>query len=429
MSRLRKYKGFRILYSTLHLIWAYIQKLYKKFIEVIFLPYRIIRYRTAYFFDTNFIVLNTSEINDARLTKLRTISRKYFITESVDTESSGMLSSGKYSKRLKSPTQTVGFYDLYHKDLSICPVYYNFLGSIHNPASIFSDSFFAELLAAKIALGGKSQELIRLNNKTMDLIAKSLRSDTHLYHGPKPDLLKKLDAIKLTGLKKKRKAMRRKNVNYFNDMRSLSLSLVYALLHKENVKFVTADQDFVYFFFELLHAISQQIVFNEIALNTLGKEGVKKVFLGSKEAIFISKNLLMNKIENFMNGLFYGYRGFNSSKFSIYYWDQAEQRYYQFSFVINKAVRQLFLHAHGSLECYFSKNNEFGAFIAYRYWWPPSTVHNKNFVKILPLRKNIINWESKKVPSIVHENLCKYRRLDRQNDTRNFLGFKTNINL
>lgn len=110
--------------------------------------FRIFCYRTVYFFDTNMIVADTKL--DSRLIKLFTLNRKFFINNHIKEEVEILLGNRKYRRILKYQLKVISYDDLRSIDPSICPLYYNFISAMHNPAVVWSLNFFMEASFAEM---------------------------------------------------------------------------------------------------------------------------------------------------------------------------------------------------------------------------------------------------------------------------------------
>ncbi len=384
--------------------------------------YRNIRYKTSYFFDTNFVITKESEI-DSRLKKMYLLSRRFFLTDFVKKEAEEKLQSSNFRRINNADYKTISFNSLYSQDSSICPVYYNFIGTMHNPAVLFSSEFSLQLLFAKII---KKRIFTSEENKLHTTIMTKLikKAESNLNEGGviKTEHERVMDEANIRSLKKRKDGLRGKNKNYPNDIRNLALVFTYAILFKENVTFITADSDATALFFDWSSALIQQIVFNMKCLEELTKDDradMRALLQGRKKAYFFDSMELSKFIGGTLQKFYSNRKKYFAPRLSVKYWDKKRQKYFEVSINIDKYVRLNFSHLHGSLNCPSAKNDLMGSFIAYRYW--PPTIYN-HFVKILPQVKPIYRT-SLKMPSSFHDINCLYRRQDLSDDFRGFSNF------
>lgn len=93
-------------------------------------------YKNSYFLDSNFLI----QKHDNRYKIFRNKTKKFLVTEYISNEISGKENNWK---NLIDPNnlKTINFDDLRSIFPATCPVYYNFIKSIHNPANICSNDF------------------------------------------------------------------------------------------------------------------------------------------------------------------------------------------------------------------------------------------------------------------------------------------------
>jgi len=380
-----------------------------------------IRYKNVYFFDTN-IIINTESNIDLRHKDLSSV-HKVFITESVEEEVEKQSKSESFTKLYHGKTETISFDTLY-EELPICCTYYNFIRSMQNPANIASPDFLLQLIFSKIA---KRQKLSETEEKIhiglMGRLTNRFVSETK--NNRREDLLDVINEAHIKSIKKRKGELKGKNKNYLNDLRSLATVFVYSLTNKNNVTFVSSDSDAIVYFFDWVGTLIQQSSFHTFSLEILNKyerEGMKRVLSNKKEAIFYDPDTMVKYIRGTEVRFFSNNKKYFSTKLTIKYWDKKREKYFDFSINIDRYVREVFLSLHGPYNCPTVRNDRMGNFIGYRYWWPPSSKHNMGVLKILPMLKPI-NRVNRKLPKIIHDSICKYRKIDLSNDFRSFSSF------
>lgn len=385
------------------------------------LLYRSLRYKNVYFFDTNFFITREPVI-DKRLSKLHLLSSHRFMTEHINKETREKLKDVRFRRIDKAKYRVISYNDLYSLESRICPVYYNFIGTMHNPAVLFTSEFILQLLFAKII---KKRPFSAIENKLHTVVMTRLinQANSKFNEGGKikTEFEQVLDDATIRSLKKRKDGLRGKNKNYPNDIRNLALIFTYAILFRANVTFVTADSDAIPLFFDWTSSLIQQTVFNVKCLELLSanNDTDKKALLkGKVKAYFFDANELRKFIQGTFQRFCSNRKKYFAPRVTIKYWDTHRQKYFEVGINIDKYVRTTFLHLHGSLNCPSTRNDLLGCFIAYRYW--PPTPHS-NVVKILPRLKKI-HTQSLPIPPAIHDQNCVYRRRDLSD---NFDGFSS----
>ena len=374
-----------------------------------------IKYGQIYIFDTNMVISNSKK--DLRHIKLMTLNNNYWITETISDEVNDFLSREKYRLIQKRKLETISFSELRNKYPNVCPLYYNYISAMHNPAIVWGENFGAEMaVRALIKNGLLNDEEDKINTKTINRLVRKRDSE-------KDKLLKLLGKSSILNLSKKRNAIRKSDKNYFNDLKSLSLSLLYCLQEKKNVTFITSDSDFLNIIFDMFSTIIQQSTFDYEILPQLTNEIKLKILNGKTHSFFLNSFEFKKHMDKYTGDAFSDNWKKDYLIFNIKYWDIKEQKYTKLEFRFNETMRQLFLNSHGNLECPFVKNNDCGSWIHYRYWWPPNSIHNINILKVMIRVKNIINKENIRVNNNIHKTICKYPQQDASNQLINFSQF------
>lgn len=374
-----------------------------------------ILYSNIYFLDSNFLI----QKNDNRY-KIFKNKKKFLVTEYIFDE---INKKGDNWKQILSSTRLniVKFNDLRMKFPATCPVYYNFIKSMYNPANICSPDFF---INKNFAVKEKDKD--KFNNEIEDFnqilvsrFYKGHKNQINKLGKKKSDWENYLDVSFLRRLKKRKSIKNKKNL-FFNDYRNLSLILIYTLLNKTNSYFFTSDIDVFCDLFSWLDSMVHQLTFKTILLNQM-KEGGKKDLLKRKKLVFY---INFNEFKKQCNDLLGDSLADNWKKkrfsLTVKYWDQKKQKFYnELKFVFDEKMRELILHNQGLSLCPFTANNTHGNFFRYLYFWPPYSKKNLDTIKVSVQAKRLITKNG--TPSNeIHDNYCDCRKIENQDD-QNFL--------
>lgn len=385
--------------------------------------YRSVRYRNEYFFDTNFIISAKSQV-DNRYKKLRILRKNFYITSQVESEYREKLENPRFEKINKHKLKTISFDDL-HSKIPICPVYYNFLSALNNPANINSPDFNIQLILSKFM---KNKSLTIDEKNLYEITMKELMESAHSKEFPdgtiKDELSMMIDNASFKSIKKRKKSLFG-NKNYMNDIRSLATIFTYSLINRNNITYISADSDSVAYFLDWSSTLIQQVVFNTKCLEILNRDrrlGMKKVIDGRKEAIFFEPMDMQKEIAGTTQKFYSNHKKYFSPRFTLKYWNREKKKFFNLSVNIDDVTRQFLLSSHGNLNCPTTKNDEMGSFIGYKYWWPPADKGSGAVLKILPIVKPI-SKDNLHMPPELHDSLCMYRRFDLLDDFSHFSSF------
>lgn len=372
----------------------------------------------AYIFDTNMII--TRDKGDNRYKKLFTINRNYWATETTFKEVNAFISDKNYKQILNRKLKELSFRTLREYYPDTCPLYYNYISAMHNPAIVWGENFSAELIVKSLIKNGV---LTNKEEKLNKVVISNLEKKKHKEEDA-GNILKLLNEVNIRNLSKKRYAIRKGDKNYFNDLKSLALALLYCLQRKRNVTFVTSDSDFLNLIFDIFSTIIQQSTFNMKILSLLknGKKG--ELMEKKKHTFFLDSFEFVEYMENYMADTFADNWKKDFLIFKIKYWDVPTQKYTTLEFRFDDTMRFIFLNAHGNLFCPFVKNNENGNWLAYTYWWPPSSIHNMHILKVMVMAKNGIIKQDTFVKDDVHAANCRYPQEDVRGNLRFFSHFR-----
>jgi len=379
----------------------------------------------VYFFDTNMIVSNSR--SDLRVLKLFTLNKSYFIDDHLAEEIRLLKEKEGFRTILESKLQVMTFDDLRRKSPEICPLYYNFITAMHNPAIVWGQNFFAENTLAELMKGDWSsaeekQKYEKAHGKIMNHLHEQVElKKKNKYRNEK--LYDFIQSANFKSLKKKREAIKKNDPNYFNDLRCMSLALIYCLINKKNVTFVTADVDHINLLSNLTETLSQQQAFVYFTLSQLGEEGKKRLLKGDKTTLSLPTFDFIKMREELEGDMYDASWKKDSFCFKVKFWDQDRQKYRSFSLGFNKNQHEMFLTLSGQLCCPYAQNNSHGNWICFKYWWPPRAPDDLFNLKVEVGTKSIINKRNRYVENEYHNAVCKYVLQDKINDVRSFSQF------
>lgn len=386
---------------------------------------RLIHFKNAYFFDTNMVISNS--VADSRLLKLFTLNKRFYLTEKNNEEIENLLATNKYRRLNSSKFDLMSFDKLRSINPTICPVYFNFILQMNNSAVPFSPDFFSSRINAILARKGK---LMKKEKKILEKVSMMLkefneRVDRSIsdMSSRSPLLFRSLPRLSENEFhRKKRKAIIGQDPNYFNDLRSLSLALLYCLAFEENTTFVTSDSDLVHLFFVLNEAISYQWALKTEVILLLNDQMKKDIISGKDIEFQLNILKITNKRIEFSRSLYNDFKK-KSFLFRIKFWSIEEQRYYNIDSTFDEPLKNLFINSHGPYNCPVAKNSDLGNWINCQYWWPPEKIVDEKKMKVVVSRKPTISKKSISVSNLEHNSHCLYFKEDKSNNYRFFLNF------
>ena len=370
-------------------------------------------YNDAYFLDSNFLIPK----NDNRSQIFKNKKKQFLITEYVFNEIGKK--SNDWQKILSAESlKIINFDDLRKQFPATCPVYYNYIKSMHNPANICSPDFFINNNFAVKEKDKFNDERKDFNQLLISRFYKGHENKTNKLGKEKTDWENYLNASFLNRIKK-RKSLKNKGEVYFNDYRNLSLILIYTLLNKNNSYFFTSDIDVFCNLFTWLDSMAHQLTFKTILLNQMKEEGKKDILNRIKLVYFIKFDEFKKQCDDLLGDL--SVDGWKKKRFSltINYWDKEKQKFYnKVKFAFDDETRDLMLNNQGLLLCPFVANNTHGNFFRYLYFWPPNSIHDLNTIKVSVQAKRFIHAKNQIPPKEIHDGYCDYRKMEKQDDQK-----------
>lgn len=393
------------------------EKLWVKFLIFLRDIRSIWKYGQAYIFDTNMII--THDKVDNRYKKLFTLNRNYWATETTFKEANTLISDKNYRRILNRKLKELSFGTLREYYPNTCPLYYNYISAMHNPAIVWGENFSAELIIKSLIKNGV---LTKEEEKMNIRVTSHLRQSRHKEED-NDDFLKLLRDANISNLSKKRSAIRKDDKNYFNDLKSLALALLYCLQRKRNVTFVTSDSDFLNLIFDVFSTVIQQSTFSMKILPLLDDDKKRDLMKKKRLTFFLDSFEFVKHMENYTADTFADNWKKDFLIFKVKYWDIPTQKYTTLEFRFDETMRHIFLNSHGTLFCPCARNNENGNWLAYMYWWPPSSIHNIQTLKVVVRAKNGIIKEDALVTDANHSAYCRYPQEDAKGNLKFFSNF------
>ena len=190
-----------------------------------------------------------------------------------------------------------------------------------------------------------------------------------------------------------------------------------------NVTFVTSDSDFLNLIFDIFSTVIQQSTFNTKILSLINDNTKLYLLKNKRQTFFLDSFEFLKYMQNLMTDAFADNWKKDFLIFKIKYWDISTQKYITLEFRFDETMRNIFLNSHGNLFCPCAKNNENGNWLAFMYWWPPSSVHNLHILKVVVRAKNGIIKENTMIRDDNHSAYCKYPQEDAKGNLKFFSNF------
>lgn len=383
----------------------------------------ISKYGQSLFFDTNFLIVDSNNKLDGRYNILLHFSKK-IITETVADEVDVSVSSGKYKRISNMKFQTIlKFEEFRAKNPNLCPLYYNLISWMHNPAIFNSASFHLNSYLREHVIDKKA---FPRGEKIQQKLAKHFESE-HLKLGGLligNDSMRKewnkLGKIELSALSKKRVAIRKKDPNYFNDLKFISLSVLYMIEKKKNVTIYSADSDLVQLIFYFFSSFANEWTFKTLILDKVKKDNI--TFDMSSIEFYFDFAKIKDRNESLLREIYDDSRKSDYLILKMKYWNQVEKKYSTFSFRINKAMQSYLVNSWGNNHCLAAQNFTKYSSLGYR-WYEPDPMLLLKGVDYAKVKVEV--WEKDQRLSCgptdqkTHEEYC----LDFKNDMQNDYGF------
>ncbi|MBU3924488.1 hypothetical protein KJ854_00955 [Patescibacteria group bacterium] len=392
----------------------------RKVRSLFWLGFSKIKYANHFFLDSNMVVSGESK-SDGRVEKLHRYFSTYLLTDVVAKEVQELLDNGRNRIFLRR-YGIVSFLKLREVFPSLCPVYYNLISWMYNPANIASQEFALHLLQS-LKLRGRTLSSVheKLYMRFMSRLKQESENNvSNLTGKPKTLLAKNMDISAFHYFRKKIK--NRNSENLLNDYRNISSVLLFALTNKTNVVFATADRDLLAIIWTLAESLAQGITFHYFILPTLTDNEKHDILSGKKITRFLDFKKFKDYNEGVLGDILNPYWQKDHISFRVRLWDNNEKCFVE-DMVVNfdNMGRELILNMHGPLSCPYAKNNTHGNWIHYQYWPPP--LKSPNVIKVMLWGKKIINRKDIYVPDHIHQRTCRYAIDEKNGRLKEYYGF------
>lgn len=373
------------------------------------LPVRPLRLGTAYFFDTNFLVLPQEilpKVSDVPVTsRWVTETTRQEVVEQLDEQSARELVDGD------SGFAVLRFNDLYREDPKICPVYYWYVLSMYNPANIGSNDFFEEYYLSMTIRGQEISDALR---KAHGQVRK--RSSTgHLRDPsgePKHEFLRHLEDMQSRTSKKGRKSVHDGHPAYLRDIRTLSLILYNTLTTKKNTVFYTTDVDPAVLLLKWLASMSMRLALITSILPKIDRTGCNALMGGAVLEFFIDYGEFARRRMGMLKDLIGDQWKESGVRLTIRRWNQVQKSFDEDIWLtFPDDVADTLSNLHGNLWCHFTANDNLGNWLHFHYYWPPEEPTDIR-IRVEVKTKSRLNVTTTLVPPEAHDDTCAYRRDD-----------------
>jgi len=416
----RKNKHLRMVYNFWKTSSRKFFILRKKFEFPLWSLWSRVRYGRSIFLDTNMVARRKTEI-DGRVQKLKNTHGPYFVTDIIEKEINDLVGNGA-DRIFPHKYRIISFSRLREISPALCPVYYNLISWMYNPANITSPEFHLHLLQSLKLRGrklNKSQE--KLYMKFMDRLKKGAESKIDSSGKPKSELARCIDISAFQYFQKKIKNKNSKNL--LNDYKNICTIILFALLSKTNIIFITADRDMLAIVLTLIESLAQGMTFPYFFLPTLTDKDKKDLFSGKTITRFINFNEFKQYCEKLLGDILNPYWKKDHISFRVRLWDNKKQDFIEDLFInFDSLCREMVLNMHGPLSCPFAKNDTHGNWLHYQFWPPP--LKSPNVVRVVLSVKKVKSRRNIYVPDFIHRQSCKYAIDDANDRLRGYYGFR-----
>lgn len=376
-------------------------------------------YKKTFFLDSNFLIPK----NDRRHKILRNKGRKFLVTEYIFNE---INKKNNDWQKIISPNRLniINFEDLRINFPATCPLYYNFIKSMHNPANICNPDFFINKNFAVKEKHKLTNERIDFNQVLISRFYKGHKNEFNKLGKKKGDWENYLNASFLSRLNK-RKSLKNKGTLFFNDYKNLSLILVYTLLNRRNSYFFTSDIDIFCNLFTWIDSMAHQTALKIILLNQMKEEGKTELLKGKKLVFYINYDEFKKQCDETLEYLLIDNKKKKRFNLVIKYWDKNKQKFYNgMKIAFDENIRDLLINNQGLLWCPFAANNTHGNFFRYLYLWPPNSIHDINTIKVSVQAKSRVHADNITTSKMIHNLYCKFKIEEDSGDSIFYQSFR-----
>jgi hypothetical protein len=395
----------------------------------------ILKYGQVLCLDTNFLIIESDKKPNNRCRFFQPFSKK-IITETIASEVESAVSENKYKKILYFNKPTIlSFEEIRSQNPCACPLYYNFVSWMYNPATFMSEDFHLNSFLKQVVIN-------RQNLPNKEVVLGQIVDKLKKQHEVESDLLTSDDSVdeewslmgqsKINTSSKQRKAIRKNNKNCLNDTKTISLCMVYLLQNKKNITIYTSDSDFIHLIFNFFKSFANENAFKYVLLEKIKKDNININNTSVRSTLSLELNA--KDIQTRLNGLLGDTYSDNWKHdyliFKIKYWDQTKKKYFTFPFRFNDIVQKILINSRGNYFCPFAMSPIMGNWLGYKWYEPDPRIVSKDLskskVKVdIWLKYN--HYGDIAVNQKEHEEYCLYPQKDKQNDYGFFSQFDSDI--
>lgn len=372
---------------------------------------------TCVFLDTNVVMSQNKDL--VHRVKLLESEMLFYVTDIVDMESQHMIRN-QFCKSI-NVRNVISFSQMRLENPALCPVYYNLIASMYNPANLASPDFVLQMLQS-LKLRGK--KMTKNNNDVYSKLMQRLKisSDRTVHEDgtKKIPLAKEIDKGAFHYFRKRVK--NKESISLMNDYRNLATMLIYSLLEETDIVFITADRDTLVIVITLAESIAQYMAFVTLIFGELSDSDIAKIMDRGRVMRFLSFEKFCEVADGCLGDIINStwMKQFIEIKFRL--WSDEENDFVDdYVLKFNDDLKDFTLNFHGQLSCPVAKNSTHFNWLSYKYWAP--SVSSPDTVKISMTRKKIFNRKNRSIPPFVHDCCCKYVCHDRNGELVHYSGF------
>jgi hypothetical protein len=365
---------------------------------------KLIRLRpeVLHFFDTNYLIRPESDLPSLKNVPLK--SR--WITETVRQEAMERL-SGTAMDAIDRSFRTLTFSDLYEEDHRVCPVFYWFVLSMYNPATVGSASFLNDWFDSRLIKKAVTQEDREIYQKLRRQSGGRAAMKTGTATASN-----RLDHMATRLHKKARRSLQDKHPSYIRDIKSLSLALYHSLSSRQNAVYHTTDGDPAILLLKWLDSMTMWITLGKNVLSRLAAIDRQTIMGGGRVNMVLDFAEFAREKSKVLHSMLSDRRKTNACRFTIKHWNQLERRLDEDVYLVfEEEIAGWLANLHGPLSCGGTANAEVGNWLGLRYHWPPDGAHLGK-LRVQAYRKSVVRSQPMAITASEHDRRCRYRQDD-----------------
>jgi hypothetical protein len=329
-----------------------------------------------------------------------------WITETVRQEAIEHLGEGA-QEELDSQYRVLDFRSLYEEDHGVCPVFYWFVLSMYNPATVGSGSFFEDWFESRLVTKTVTQEDREIYEKVRRRMGgkAAAKKDGPGYI---PDRLKQMS----TRLHKKaRRSLWDRHPAYIRDIKSLSLALYSSLSSRQNGVYHTADGDAGILLLKWLDSTTMWLAMGKVVFSRISDLDRQIIMGGGKINLVVDYAEFAREKSRVFESMLSDRRKTDACRFTIAHWSPAERKLDEDIYLVfEDAIAGWLSSMHGPMSCGGTANAELGNWLRFRYW-PPDEDHPGK-LRIEVYRKSTVRRDPMAITALEHDRRCRYRQDD-----------------